>query len=399
VGPSSLNVLSVCAGGGGLDLAVKLALPGTRTVCYVEREAFAAHVLATGMSQGLLDDAPLWSDLRTFDGDPWRGVVDWLIGGYPCQPFSTAGKRRGVDDPRHLWPWIHRLVSILRPSGCFFENVSGHLSLGFDTVAGELSDLGYRVTAGLFTASQVGATHKRARLYILALADHEEVRCKGSGCGERREPHGAASYWRRPFDDDGAVANDLGAGRERDQPGELSGERRRAKRRTAAQLRRAFVADADSQQLRQAAADPSDRAGGTAPEGAGPHVADSDRGRREQRHAQERLISEPVEGRESLADANGGERPGPGRVEPGWRAHVADGLPLFPPLPRDYASWLDVLERDPDLAPATERPFRCVADGLASDRARWIRLLGNGVVPLQGAYALRTLLAVQAVSR
>ena len=168
----SLNILSLCSGYGGLDLGVELATGGgSRVVCHVEREAFAACILAARMADQTLAQAPVWSDLRTFDGRPWRGVVDCITGGYPCQPFSFAGRRAGENDPRHLWPAIARIVGEVEPGIVFFENVGGHLSLGFESVRDELQGMGYRVAAGLFTAAEVGAPHRRERLFILGMAD------------------------------------------------------------------------------------------------------------------------------------------------------------------------------------------------------------------------------------
>lgn len=162
-----LRVLSLCAGVGGLDLAVDLAVP-TRTACYVEIEAFAAACLAARMEEGALGAAPVWSDLTTFDGRAWRGAVDLVLGGYPCQPFSVVGKRQGTDDPRHLWPHVARVIREVEAPLVFLENVPGHLRLGLDLVAGELRSLGYTVAADLFTAEECGAPHKRERLFILA---------------------------------------------------------------------------------------------------------------------------------------------------------------------------------------------------------------------------------------
>ena len=97
-----LHGLSLCAGVGGLDLGLHIVCPGYRTVGYVEREAYAAAALVARMADKALDPAPVWDDLTTFDGRPWRGVVDILTAGYPCQPFSIAGRRLGEADPRHL---------------------------------------------------------------------------------------------------------------------------------------------------------------------------------------------------------------------------------------------------------------------------------------------------------
>ena len=120
------------------------------------------------MEAGYLDAAPIWTDVKTFPWEEFRGKVDILSGGYPCQPFSAAGKRLGKDDPRHLWPWIADGIRICRPAVCFFENVEGHISLGLREVIGELEEIGYRATWGVFSAAEVGAPHQRKRVFILA---------------------------------------------------------------------------------------------------------------------------------------------------------------------------------------------------------------------------------------
>jgi DNA (cytosine-5)-methyltransferase 1 len=186
-----MNVLALCAGIGGIELGLKLAEPGARTVCYVEREAFPIAVTLTRIREGYLDDAPIWSDVKTFDGRPWRGVVDCIAGGYPCQPFSVAGHQQGEDDPRHLWPDIRRIISEIQPRFCFFENVAGHLQLGFESVWGNLRDMGYQVEAGLFTAAEVGAPHKRQRLFILADANRRQPSRRR---GESSRPNIARPY-------------------------------------------------------------------------------------------------------------------------------------------------------------------------------------------------------------
>ena len=163
-----MNGLSLCAGVGGLDLGLHLVIPRYRTICYVEIEAYPQDILLARMEDGILNRAPIWGDLKQFDANPWRGLVDIVHGGYPCQPFSVAGKRAGANDPRHLWPHVARIMAECQPTYGFFENVSGHLSLGFREVAQDLEGMGYIVSAGLFTAAEVGAPHRRQRLYILA---------------------------------------------------------------------------------------------------------------------------------------------------------------------------------------------------------------------------------------
>jgi DNA (cytosine-5)-methyltransferase 1 len=170
-----LTVLSLCSGVRGLDRGVERVTGSLRTVAYVEIEAALIENLVVGMEAGELAPAPIWSNIKTFPWGPFHNKLFFLIGGYPCQPFSSAGKRKGKDDPRHLWPHIERGIRTVRPICCFFENVYGHLSLGFEQVAKSLRSMGYAVEAGVYTASEVGASHKRARVFILAiLADAKD---------------------------------------------------------------------------------------------------------------------------------------------------------------------------------------------------------------------------------
>lgn len=175
-----ITYLSLCTGAAGLDLGFELAMPSALPVCYVEREAFACATLVTAMQKGLVAPAPLWSDVTTFDGRPWRGLVDGVIGGIPCQPWSHIGKRRGHEDERDLWPAVRR---ILIQSGAWFtfiENVSGMLSGGgAERVWHDLRRLGFHVEGGLFTAAEVGAPHERKRLFILAVANGKRPGLEG----------------------------------------------------------------------------------------------------------------------------------------------------------------------------------------------------------------------------
>lgn len=179
------QILSVCTGIGGLDLGLHAGLRVVgrvpRAVGYVEREAFAVSCLGKAIEEGRLDDAPVWcGDLRIMPVD-LLPRIDWICGGYPCQPFSTAGKRQGRDDHRHLWPDIRELVSELRPAGVLLENVSGHVSLGLFDVLSDLEGCGYRTAWGCYSASSVGAPHRRKRVFILGLADTDGGRLAGVG--------------------------------------------------------------------------------------------------------------------------------------------------------------------------------------------------------------------------
>lgn len=170
-----MNGLALCAGVGGLELGIERVFDGYRTVCYVEGEAFSAAVLTKQMEKGRLHQAPIWSNLRTFDGEPWRGKVDIVSAGFPCQPFSQAGNQEGTEDPRHLWPEVARVVSEIRPSIIILENVPGVIVHAGASVAGDLAEMGYHQGWGIVQASDAAAHHKRARWFCVALNPHADV--------------------------------------------------------------------------------------------------------------------------------------------------------------------------------------------------------------------------------
>ena len=170
--PKQLHTLA-CAGYGGIDLGLSRAIPDLRTVAFSEIEAFACANLVSKMEAGLMDAAPIWTDLKTFPYEQFHGRVDILSGGYPCQPFSACGKRAGADDPRHLWPFIAGGIRLMRPKICFFENVEGHITLGLSSVISDLEELGYKVSWGVFSAAECGAPHQRKRVFILAYCQQQ----------------------------------------------------------------------------------------------------------------------------------------------------------------------------------------------------------------------------------
>jgi site-specific DNA-cytosine methylase len=160
------TVISFCSGYGGIERGLDLAGVKHRVLAYVEIEAFAIANLVAKMESGQLVPAPIFTDLKTFPAHLFRGCVDIITGGYPCQPFSAAGKRLGTEDPRHLWPYILDHIKAIRPVRCLFENVEGHISLGLREVIGDLEGAGYSATWGIFSAAEVGAPHQRKRVYI-----------------------------------------------------------------------------------------------------------------------------------------------------------------------------------------------------------------------------------------
>lgn len=177
--PTRLNTISLFSGIGGLDYGIKCALGSQiRTVCYVEREAYAAACLVARMEEAILDDAPIWDDVRTFDADAWRGKVDCIIGGFPCQPASAAGSRKGVNDDRWLWPDIIRIVDEVHPRVLFFENVPGLLSVNqgnaFLEILRTLAQRGYTTEWDCFSAEEVGAPHRRKRVFIMCILDDSD---------------------------------------------------------------------------------------------------------------------------------------------------------------------------------------------------------------------------------
>jgi len=180
-----LTAVSFFSGYAGIDLGLKRVIPSLRTICYVEVEAFAAANLVAKIQGGLLDDAPIWSDIATFDYASWRGMVGIAHGGVPCQPHSVAGSRRGGSDDRFLFDiWIDGLA-LMRPGLVFIENVDGLLTsrmpdgtLCIRHILRRLEDIGYRVEddsgkplVGIFSAAEVGAPHRRKRVFILAESD------------------------------------------------------------------------------------------------------------------------------------------------------------------------------------------------------------------------------------
>lgn len=326
----TLHGMAVCAGAGGFEYGLRLALGDDyRCVVFVEREAYAAACLVARMADATLDPAPVWDDVVTFDGRPWRGVVDIVTAGFPCQPWSVAGRRRGASDERWLWPDIARVIREVGPRYVFLENSPELVAGGLEHVLGDLATMGFDAEWDLFSAAETGAPHLRERLYLLAHAGREPV----VGIQPQRvAQRGGASLAGRAGEDlELAHAN----GRRRD----------------------AHLGPHDARQP------DADRRGDAL---AVAH-ADGD--------------GQPCERRvhELLAE---------GEVTFRHDADRCDG-PLFPP--DRGASWA---EWEPWLAamPGTEPVVRRDADGLASRRDR-LRVLGNGVVPVVAALAFVSLRA------
>ncbi len=169
------TVISFCSGYAGIERGLDLAGINHRVIAYCEIESYAIANLVSKMESGQLDPAPIYTDLKTFPSELFRDAVDIITGGYPCQPFSAAGKRLGEKDPRHLWPYIREHIYTIQPARVFLENVEGHISMGLSSVISDLEEDGYGATWGIFSAREVGAPHQRKRVYIMA--DCNGVRC------------------------------------------------------------------------------------------------------------------------------------------------------------------------------------------------------------------------------
>jgi DNA (cytosine-5)-methyltransferase 1 len=164
-----VNELALFAGAGGGILGGKLL--GWRTVCAVEWDAYAASVLVARQNDGCLPPFPIWDDVQTFDGKPWRGIVDVVSGGFPCQDISAAGKGAGIDGERSgMWSHMARIIGEVRPRFAFVENSPMLTSRGLGTVLGDLATLGYDAKWGVLGASHAGGNINRERIWVVASA-------------------------------------------------------------------------------------------------------------------------------------------------------------------------------------------------------------------------------------
>lgn len=195
-----MNELHLFAGAGGGILGGELL--GHTCVCAVELEEYPRQVLLQRQRDGILPRFPIWDDVTTFDGKPWRGKVDVVCGGFPCQGFSAAGDGLGWNDPRSkLWLEMSRVIREVQPRYAFVEN-SPLLIHGIDRVLGDLAEMGYDAAWGIIGADWAGAFHKRNRLWILASHNSEE-RIQGN------RPKKVVAKRRVPWGEDGGGREDI----------------------------------------------------------------------------------------------------------------------------------------------------------------------------------------------
>jgi DNA (cytosine-5)-methyltransferase 1 len=163
----NLNELALFAGAGGGILGGKLL--GWRTVCAVEWEPYPASVLCARQNDGLLPNFPIWDDICTFDGNPWRGIVDVVSGGFPCTDISVAGKGAGIDgEASGMWKEMARVIHEVQPRFVFVENSPMLTSRGLGRVLGDLAQMGFDAKWGVLGADSIGLPHRRERIWLLA---------------------------------------------------------------------------------------------------------------------------------------------------------------------------------------------------------------------------------------
>ncbi|NMX98615.1 DNA cytosine methyltransferase [Pseudomonas veronii] len=178
-----MNELALFAGAGGGILGGHLL--GWRTVCAVERDAYAAQVLAQRQNDGALATFPIWSDVCSFDGRPWRGLVDVVSGGFPCQDISAAGNGDGIDGARSgLWREMARIVGEVRPRFVYVENSPLLVGRGLAVVLGDLAKMGYDAQWCIVSASDCGAPHQRERCWVVA---HDNGTWESQPAGKQQE--------------------------------------------------------------------------------------------------------------------------------------------------------------------------------------------------------------------
>ena len=190
---STLREMALFAGAGGGILGGHLL--GWKTVCAVEWEPYPASVLVARQNDGILPPFPIWDDVQTFDGRPWRGLVDVVSGGFPCQDISSAGRGAGIEGERSgMWKHMARIIGEVRPRFAFVENSPLLVGRGAAMVIGDLAEMGYDAQWCIVSASDCGAPHQRDRFWLLAWDAHcehvgkEQRICKGAAadsCGVR----------------------------------------------------------------------------------------------------------------------------------------------------------------------------------------------------------------------
>jgi len=209
-----VNHLCLCSGFDGVGRGLRNLFPNLRTIAFVEREGFPIANLVAKAEENEMDAAPVFTDVKQFPYDKFRGCVDVLSAGFPCQPFSSSGKRHSTEDERHLYPWIANGITACQARVVLLENVEGIITAKtgdgepvLKYVLKDLEERGYRTSWCVASANEVGAPHRRKRVFIMGYATSERPR-RGSEdeSGQQSEVLGA-----RPQSDED-VPNNTGTG-------------------------------------------------------------------------------------------------------------------------------------------------------------------------------------------
>jgi DNA (cytosine-5)-methyltransferase 1 len=176
-----MKVLDLFSGIGGFSLGLEWA--GMETIAMCEKDKFCRQVLAKHWP-----DITIHEDIRKLDGREYKNAIDVVCGGFPCQPFSVAGKQLGKEDDRHLWPEMLRVIKESAPAWVIGENVSGFVSMALDDVCLDLEAEGYEVQSFVIPACAVEAHHKRDRCWIVAYSDENDRRRRSSTFPQKRDP-------------------------------------------------------------------------------------------------------------------------------------------------------------------------------------------------------------------
>jgi len=330
---TKLRHLDLFSGIGGFSLGME-ATGGFKTVAFCEIEEFPRKVL-----QKHWPHVKQYKDIKELTYDKIKedglGPIDIITCGYPCQPFSNAGRKRGESDPRHLWPDCFRLIKECRPSWVCGENVSGHIKLGLDSVLSDLESQGYRTRTFSISASSVGANHKRERVWILAHSErnNDQQEIKGVDGEKKKIPR---EHWKKDSD----ARKPGGAGAVRKISDEHVEDTRRSLRQGT------FIREENENETRKENADLTKRSSeASAADVADAVERDAQAGRERQRevrqgHQEEGIPGDASSGGETMADAERvhvqGQYDGQGEKQSwgeGWWAvepdvgRVAHGIP------------------------------------------------------------------------
>lgn len=384
-----ITELSLCAGVGWLSLGIELAAEYLgwpyRCMGHCERDSYAAAVLLARMEDASLGRAPVFAgNLEDLDARTLRGHVNLISAGFPCQPWSAAGKQKGTEDARWLWPAIANIIREVGPELVFLENVPGIVSGGgLDYVLSDLAEMRFDAEWLSVAAAEAGASHKRDRVFILAYRN--DSRFQRSGKRQRKPRH--VTQRDQPLADS---RHDAGHAELVHEPG--SELRRGTPAIDTVRLGPggSVVANAGRERIRE-----RDDAGDSGPESVGPEREDGDpkcsvpRDGTRQKPPAELGRDRPSIASDSLADSKRNRQRGRRRYD-AIEFNQCDNGPVFAPGPAD-PRWPGILAARPWLAPAIESGLCVMADGspvvVDASRADQLRCSGNGVVAIQAACA------------